>query len=55
MSGNKSSSKKDKPINPREDIKEIRDILCIKKPGQDGFQNYRVIMRKVHEMVEDNQ
>ena len=23
--------------NAREDIKEIRDILCIKQPGQEGF------------------
>ena len=23
--------------NAREDIKEIRDILCIKQPNQEGF------------------
>lgn len=31
----------EKPVNAKEDICEIRDILCIRKPGQAGYQNYR--------------
>jgi len=26
--------------NPRADIIEIRDILCLKKPGQEGSQSF---------------
>ena len=45
----------DKPVNAKEDIIEIRDILCIRKPGQIGYQNYRQVLRKVNNMMEDNQ
>ena len=55
----KPSSKKiktlEKPVNAKEDIIEIRDILCIRKPGQTGYQNYRQILRKVNSLMEENQ
>ena len=46
--------KADVSANPKADIIEIRDILCLKRPGENGSQSFQDVMRKVGDMVEEN-
>ena len=39
--------------NSRQDIHEIREILCIKVPGQSGFQDFSTVLRIINEIVNE--
>lgn len=42
-------------FSARDDILEIRDILCIKNAGQEGYQHFNDIIRKVYDIMEEDQ
>ena len=37
------------------EIDELRDILCIRKPGMEGHQTFDQVMRKLNDIMEDHQ
>ena len=39
----------------RQDIVQIREIMQIKKPGMVGFQSFQDVMRKLGDLIDDNQ
>ena len=51
---NASSKRSNMVFSARDDILEIRDILCIKNPGQEGYQHFNDIVRKVYDSVEED-